>query len=103
MFIINCIDKQALRGDSFTFSSDGSTSVVWRARLFLFIGFAFMAGGVAGSISLMCIKYIIPEYGDPFTFWGICNVVQNVSIMASAALLWITQNTETEHDYNFTI
>jgi len=28
----------------------GEPSIVWRARLFLFIGFALMAGGLAGSI-----------------------------------------------------
>ncbi len=28
----------------------GGGSVVWRARLFLFMGFALMAGGLAGSI-----------------------------------------------------
>ncbi|KAG0307460.1 hypothetical protein BGZ97_000384 [Linnemannia gamsii] len=104
MFIINCIDKASLRGDSFSFSSSGSSvSVTWVARLFLFIGFAFMAGGLAGSISVMCIKYIIPEHGDPFTFWGICNVVQNAAIMISAAILWFAQNTESEYEYSFAI
>ncbi|KAG0374184.1 hypothetical protein BGX24_010719 [Mortierella sp. AD032] len=103
MMIINCIDKASLRSDSFSFSSSGSVSTTWIARLFLFIGFAFMAGGLAGSISVMCIKYIIPEHGDPFTFWGICNVVQNTAIMVSAAMLWIAQNTESEYDYSFGI
>ncbi|KAF9913674.1 hypothetical protein BX616_009750 [Lobosporangium transversale] len=103
MIIINCVDKESLRGDSFSFSNTGGISVAWAARLFLFIGFAFMAGGLAGSISVMCIKYLIPDYGDPFAYWGICNVVQNSLIMISAALLWITVNTESEYQYNFTI
>ncbi|KAG0202085.1 hypothetical protein BGX28_005295 [Mortierella sp. GBA30] len=103
MIIINCVDKASLRGDSFSFSSSGETSVAWKARVFLFIGFAFMAGGFAGSVSVMCIKYIIPEYGDPFTFWGICNVVQNTAIMISAALLWVAQNVESEDQYHFAI
>ncbi|KAF9965137.1 hypothetical protein BGZ70_005344 [Mortierella alpina] len=103
MIIINCIDKESLRGDSFSFSSSGGSSVTWKARVFLFIGFAFMAGGFAGSVSVMCIKYIIPDYGDPFTFWGICNVIQNTLIMISAALLWVAQNVESEYQYNFAI
>ncbi|KAF9903050.1 hypothetical protein EC991_004262 [Linnemannia zychae] len=103
MIIINCIDKASLRGDSFSFSSSGSVSTAWIARLFLFIGFAFMAGGLAGSISVMCIKYILPEHGDPFTFWGICNVIQNAAIMISTAILWVAQNTESEYEYNFSI
>jgi uncharacterized protein UPF0220 len=44
--IINLIDKDRVRGDE----GFGDSRVVWRARLFLFIGFAFMAGGLAGSV-----------------------------------------------------
>ena len=44
--IINLIDKDRIRGDV----GFGDSSAVWRARLFLFIGFAFMAGGLAGSV-----------------------------------------------------
>ncbi|KAF9360583.1 hypothetical protein BGX26_008726 [Mortierella sp. AD094] len=101
MIIISCVDKESLRGDSFTFSSSGSASVTWVARLFLFIGFAFMAGGLAGSVSVMCIKYLLPEYISPFDFWGICNVIQNSLIMISTALLWVAENTEPEHEYSF--
>ncbi|KAG1720578.1 uncharacterized protein EDB91DRAFT_1177802 [Suillus paluster] len=45
MVIINLIDKDRIRGDGY-----GDSTAVWRARLFLFIGFAFMAGGLAGSV-----------------------------------------------------
>jgi len=45
MLIINLIDKDRIRGDDY-----GDSTAVWRARLFLFIGFAFMAGGLAGSV-----------------------------------------------------
>ncbi|KAG0098517.1 hypothetical protein BGZ93_011269 [Podila epicladia] len=107
MLIINLIDKAALRGDSFSFSSESGTSVAWKARVFLFIGFAFMAGGLAGSISVLCIKYLLQGYGDPFDFWGICNVVQNAAIMTRqvefAAILWVAQNTESEYQYSFAI
>ncbi|KAF8922824.1 hypothetical protein BGZ58_003735, partial [Dissophora ornata] len=82
MIVIGSIDKAALRSDSFSFTSDGGTSIAWKARVFLFIGFAFMAGGLAGSVSVMCIKYLLPSYGEIFDFWGICNVVQNGCIMA---------------------
>jgi hypothetical protein len=51
MLIINVIDKDRIRGDDY-----GDSTAVWRARLFLFIGFAFMAGGLAGSVvSLSCV------------------------------------------------
>ena len=44
--IINMIDKDRVRGDI----GFGDSRAVWRARLILFIGFAFMAGGLAGSM-----------------------------------------------------
>jgi hypothetical protein len=44
--VINLIDKDRIRGDD----GFGDSRAVWRARLFLFIGFALMAGGLAGSV-----------------------------------------------------
>lgn len=44
--IVTLIDKDRIRGED----GFGDSRAVWRARLFLFIGFAFMAGGMAGSI-----------------------------------------------------
>ena len=44
-FIINLIDKDRVRGNE----GFGDSRAVWRAQLFLFIGFAFMAGGLARS------------------------------------------------------
>jgi hypothetical protein len=46
-FRINLIDKSSLHGDTFSYSGD---SLVWKARLFLFVGFALIAGGLAGSV-----------------------------------------------------
>jgi len=45
MLIINLIAKDRIRGDDY-----GDSTAVWMTRLFLFIGFAFMAGGLAGSV-----------------------------------------------------
>ena len=46
MLVINLIDKDRVRGED----GFGDSRAVWRARLFLFIGFALMAGGLAGSV-----------------------------------------------------
>lgn len=62
MVIVNLIDKQHLTesGGAFSFGGGsgggwGGDNVQWRARLFLFVGFALMAGGLAGSIvSMLC-------------------------------------------------
>ncbi len=50
-FVINMIDKDRIRGEE-GFSSD--SRAVWTARLVLFIGFALMAGGLAGSVVRHC-------------------------------------------------
>ena len=46
MIVINLIDKDRVQGNE----DFGDSRAVWRARLFLFIGFALMAGGLAGSV-----------------------------------------------------
>jgi Uncharacterised protein family (UPF0220) len=46
MLVINSIDKVNLRSDSF-YSGESNS---WTAKLFLFMGFALMAGGLAGSV-----------------------------------------------------
>ena len=46
MIVVNMIDKDRIRGDE----GFGDSRAVWSARLFLFIGFALMAGGLAGSV-----------------------------------------------------
>jgi Uncharacterised protein family (UPF0220) len=51
------IDKDRIRGDE----GFGDSRAVWRARLFLFIGFALMAGGLAGSVVSLFIIMIIVQ------------------------------------------
>jgi len=52
MLIVNLIDKQMLKSDGEDNSWDGAwgSGAAWKAKVFLFIGFAFMAGGLAGSV-----------------------------------------------------
>ena len=47
MLVINSIEKSRLSADSYSYSGTG---VAWKARLVLFLGFALMAGGLAGSV-----------------------------------------------------
>ena len=55
MLVINSIDKARLSGDSYNYSGNG---VAWKARLVLFMGFALMAGGLAGAV----VSYIVLEW-----------------------------------------
>lgn len=95
MLVINSIEKSRLSADSYSYSGTG---VAWKARLVLFLGFALMAGGLAGSIvhlpnpraqpvtltddqAVMVLKYLVPAYPFPTLYFGVANVVANALIM----------------------
>ncbi|KAF9461713.1 hypothetical protein BDZ94DRAFT_1263157 [Collybia nuda] len=97
--VITLIDKDRVRGDE----GFGDSRAVWRARLFLFIGFALMAGGLAGSVTVLILKYILNGFPDQFTYYGYANVSQSVALMLSAIVLWIAQSGGSEYEYNLTL
>ena len=78
MLVINSIDKSRLSADSFSYSGNG---VAWKARLVLFLGFALLAGGLAGSVVVLVLKYIVAEYTWQTTWLGVGNVVANGMVM----------------------
>ncbi|KAK5006270.1 UPF0220 domain protein [Cryomyces antarcticus] len=100
MLVINSIDKSRLSADSFSYSGNG---VAWKARLVLFLGFALMAGGLAGSVTVMVLKYVVPEYPFPTLWFGVANVVANALIMLSSVVLWVAQNMEDDYTYNLAL
>ena len=55
MLVINVIDKDRVRGEDVGY---GDAGAVWRARAVLFVGFALMAGGLAGSVVRCCFFLI---------------------------------------------
>jgi hypothetical protein len=65
MLVVNLIDKDRIKGDE-SFGSD--SRAVWRARLFLFLGFALMAGGLAGSV--VRLQMFIPWLHVLISFFG---------------------------------
>src|SRR6478609_6973224 len=77
MLIINSVEKQRLSADSFSYSGSG---VAWKARVVLFLGFAALAGGMAGGVTVFVLKYIGPEVGMPALGMGIENVVSNALV-----------------------
>ena len=78
MLVINSIDKSRLSADSFSYSGNG---VAWKARLVLFLGFALLAGGLAGSVTVLVLKYVVREYIWPTLWLGVGNVVANGLVM----------------------
>ncbi|KAF9064784.1 hypothetical protein BDP27DRAFT_1298700 [Rhodocollybia butyracea] len=97
--VVNLIDKDRIKGDE----GFGDSSAVWRARLFLFIGFALMAGGLAGSVTVLVLKYVLSDYAEMFKYYGYANVSQNILLMLSAIVLWMAQSTSGEYEYNLTL
>lgn len=102
MLVINTVEKSRLSSESFSFgtSSGFSSSADWQAKVVLFLGFAFLSGGVAGSIVILVLRYIVPNYTMPTLGMGIANVVCNVSVMLSCVSLWLAQNLEDEYSYS---
>lgn len=101
MLIINSIDKARLAGgDNYAFASEG---VAWKARLVLFLGFALMAGGLAGSVTVMVLKYVIPRHGWPALWFGVANVIANAGVMLSSVVLWVAENMEDDYQYNLAL
>ena len=84
MLVINSIEKTRLSADSFSYSGSG---VAWKARLVLFLGFALMAGGLAGSVTVMVLKYLFKDYPLRTMYMGVANVVANGLVMLRYVLL----------------
>ncbi|TEY84169.1 hypothetical protein BOTCAL_0020g00450 [Botryotinia calthae] len=100
MLIINSIEKSRLSADSFSYSGSG---VAWKARVVLFLGFASLAGGLAGGITVLVLKYVVPGAQWPALGMGVANVGANAGVMLSSVVLWISQNIEDEYSYNLAL
>lgn len=77
MLIINSVEKQRLSADSFSYSGSG---VAWKARVVLFLGFAALAGGMAGGVTVFVLKFVVPSVAMPALGMGIENVVSNALV-----------------------
>ncbi|KAI1498498.1 vacuolar protein sorting-associated protein [Biscogniauxia marginata] len=100
MLIINSVEKTRLSGDSFSYSGSG---VAWKARVVLFLGFAALAGGMAGGVVVFVLKFVVPKVGWPMMGMGVENVVANALVGVSSVVLWISQNMEDEYSYNLSL
>jgi len=77
MLIINSVEKARLSSDSFSYSG---SSVAWKARVVLFLGFAALAGGMAGGVTVFVLKFIVPGVAWPAMNMGVENVVANALV-----------------------
>jgi len=101
MLIINSIEKTRLSADSYSYSGNG---VAWKARVVLFLGFACLAGGMAGGVAVLVLKYIVvDDVAKRTVLMGASNVVANGLVMLSTVVLWVSQNMEEEYSYNLSL
>lgn len=100
MLIINSVEKARLAADSFSYSGGG---VAWKARVVLFLGFAALAGGMAGGVTVFVLKFVVPGISMPALGMGIENVVANSLVGLSSVVLWVSQNMEDEYSYNLAL
>lgn len=77
MLIINSVEKQRLAADSFSYSGSG---VAWKARVVLFLGFAALAGGMAGGVTVFVLKFVVPGVEWPALNMGVENLVANALV-----------------------
>ena len=77
MLIINSVEKARLSSDSFSYSGSG---VAWKARVVLFLGFAALAGGMAGGVTVFVLKFVVPDVAWPGLNMGVENVVANALV-----------------------
>ncbi|KAH0594850.1 hypothetical protein MHUMG1_07147 [Metarhizium humberi] len=85
MLIINSVEKTRLSADSFSYSGSG---VAWKARVVLFLGFAALAGGMAGGVTVFVLKFVVPGVSMPALGMGIENIVSNALVGFSSVVLW---------------
>ncbi|KAL8285015.1 hypothetical protein RB601_006552 [Gaeumannomyces tritici] len=102
MLIINSVEKSRLGSDSLGYSGS-SSGVAWKARVVLFLGFACLAGGMAGGVCVFVLGYVVPGIEFPYMGMGVENVVANALVGLSSAVLWISQNMEDEYSYNLAL
>ncbi|KAJ2705752.1 Vacuolar protein sorting-associated protein 68 [Coemansia spiralis] len=100
MVITNSIDLSLLREDSFGY---GGSSLAGKAKLTLFIGIALLAGGLAGSITILTIKYIVPQVDASVLYIGFSNVIQTSAILLASIALWLVHNSDYDNQYNFVL
>ncbi|KAF3356469.1 hypothetical protein VdG1_03749 [Verticillium dahliae VDG1] len=82
---------------------NGSDTHVTFARVVLFLGFAALAGGMAGGVTVFVLKFVVRGVAMPALSMGVENVVANALVMLSSVVLWVSQNMEDEYSYNLSL
>lgn len=97
ILVINLIDKDRIRGEE----GFSDSRAVWRARLFLFVGFALMAGGLAGSV----VRYFFSHQelgGRVIVYIGIAGAqIRHSRVSRAVSVLRVRQRRRERVPYAF--
>ena len=95
MLVINSIEKSRLSADSYSYSGTG---VAWKARFVLFLGFALMAGGLAGSVvsgtDCLTLMPLIDHAGHS------CSQIRRASLSFPDIILRDCERRRKRHDHD---
>ncbi|CCD22777.1 UPF0220 family protein NDAI_0A06230 [Naumovozyma dairenensis CBS 421] len=96
MIVINSIERRQITMERMGVENKGLSSFI------LFIGCALTAGGFAGSIVILIVKYVMEDYTEyPALGMGVNNVLGNFCIFLSCIITWSIQNMGEEESSNF--
>lgn len=100
MTVINLVEKSRLQSGMAFGSEYGTGNDSWQAKVVLFMGFAFLSGGLAGSVLILTLRYIIHGHWAPQILMGFENVASAGCVMLSCVSLWVAQNLEDDYSYS---
>ena len=77
----------------------------WKCREYHFLRQPFGTSGTNNLTlqTVLVLKYVLNGYPEQFVYYGYANVSQSVAMMLSAVVLWISQSTSSEYEYNLTL
>ncbi|KAF2858452.1 UPF0220-domain-containing protein [Piedraia hortae CBS 480.64] len=99
LIIINLINKDHLLGEG---AGYGDENHQWRLRVWLFVGFAALAGGLAGGVAVLVLKYVTKGAEWPALGMGVEGLLANAGVMLACVILWTAQRGD-EFGYNLTL
>lgn len=87
MLTINLLDKASIAPSDGSssgggFAGGGDAGRQWMARFVLFLGFALIAGGLAGSVTILVLEFGVKGVGWPASWMGVGGVLANGLVMA---------------------
>jgi len=93
LIMLNLVSLDSLNEDSF-----GDNNVASKVRIWLFLGFAFSFGCIAGGITIMADKF--PDEVSGWSWTGIAILLQPILVFISALILLFARKSTDDMNYS---